>query len=150
MNETNGVVIKVVTSVISTKITNTEGVNIPISYPIVNTTSSINPRVFMSAPMYRLSFQLSPTNRAENIAPPNFPAMATTMKIRHSHHNSGLFRRPISVRNPVDTKNKGRNRARDTSSTFSVMILRNLMFPGMTTPAIKAPKRACNPNISVK
>ena len=43
MNETNGVVIKVVTSVISTKITNTEGVNIPISYPIVNTTSSIKP-----------------------------------------------------------------------------------------------------------
>ena len=52
--------------------------------------------------------------------------------------------------NPVDTKDKGRNSARDTSSTFSVMILRNLTFPGITTPAIKAPNKACNPNISVR
>ena len=84
------------------------------------------------------------------MAPPNFPIIATMMKIPHITQSSGVFSKPISVRSPVETKKSGKNSANDTSSTFSVMILRNLMFPGMTTPAIKAPKRACNPNISVK
>mgnify|MGYP000995571338 CR=1 FL=1 len=44
--------------------------------------------------------------------------------------------------NPVDTKNKGRNSARDTSSTFSVMILRNFTLLGITTPAMNAPNNA--------
>ena len=76
--------------------------------------------------------------------------MATSIKTPHIHHRSGLFSSPISVRNPVETKNKGRNRASDTSSTFSVMILRNFTLLGITTPAMNAPNNACNPNISVK
>ena len=117
---------------------------------MVSTTSSINPRVFINAPIYKLSFQLSPTKRAENIAPPNLPMMATMMKIPHIHHSSGLLSNPISVRNPVETKNNGRKSASDTSSTFSVMILRNFTLLGITTPAMKAPNRACSPSISVR
>ena len=76
--------------------------------------------------------------------------MATSMNTPHIHHSSGLFNSPISVRNPVETKNKGRNNASETSSTFSVMILRNFTLLGITTPAMNAPNSACNPSISVR
>ena len=72
------------------------------------------------------------------------------MKRIHMPHKLGLFNNPISVRSPVDTKKSGRNNASETSSTFSVMIFRNLIFSGMTTPAMNAPNSACNPNISVR
>ena len=47
----SGVVINVVTNVISTNITKIGGVRIFMSYPIVNTTNSINPLVFIKAPI---------------------------------------------------------------------------------------------------
>ena len=114
----NGVVIKVVTNAIMTRITKIEGGSTPISYPIFSATSSISPRVFISVPIVKLSFQDSPTKRA------------------------GLLINPISVRNPVKAKKRGRKKTRAISSTFSIITLRNPMLGGITTPAMKAPNRA--------
>jgi len=139
----------VVTNVIRTNIAKIVGGRICISYPMVSMTNSISPRVFNKAPMQRLSCQFSPLNRAASNAPPNFPKIATNVNIPHIIQLSGVLSNPISVRNPVDTKKRGRKSANETSSTFSVIILRNLIFAGMTTPAINAPKRTCRPNTSV-
>lgn len=42
-----------------------------------STISSISPRVFINAPMERLSFQLLPVKRAAIMLPPNLPSTAT-------------------------------------------------------------------------
>jgi len=142
MKETNGVVMNVVMSVMRTSMTKMLGGRMCMSYPIVKITNSINPRVFIKAPMFRLSFQLSPVNRVASVVPPNIPTIAISVNIPHIPHSSGVLSSPISVLKPVDTKNRGKNNANETSSTFSVRIFRNLMFEGMTTPAKKAPNRA--------
>ncbi|MNE65849.1 hypothetical protein D3C80_1613660 [compost metagenome] len=52
-----GPVINVVTSAIITIMVNIIGESTPSSYPILRTISSINPRVFIKAPIYKLSRQ---------------------------------------------------------------------------------------------
>ena len=138
----NGVVIKVVTNAIMTRITKIEGGSTPISYPIFSATSSISPRVFISVPIVKLSFQDSPTKRAATAHPPSFPATATVISSRQTPQSAGLLINPISVRNPVKAKKRGRKKTRAISSTFSIITLRNPMLGGITTPAMKAPNRA--------
>ena len=74
-----GPVIKVVTKAIITIMVKTCGVSTFKSNPIFKTTNSINPRVFIKAPIVRLSFQLCPTNFAANALPKNFPTTATNI-----------------------------------------------------------------------
>ena len=150
MNFRSGVVINVVTSVIKINITKMGGGRIFISYPMVSAISSISPCVFISAPSEKLFFQLSFSNRAESNAPPNLPTVEKAMKSRQVSHMSGESISPISVRNPVDAKNSGRNSTSDISSTFSVIIFRKRKFSGITNPVTKAPNSACKPKISVR
>ena len=112
--------------------------------------SSIRPCVFMSAPSRKLFFQLSFSIRAERMALLNLPIVETRMSPKQTSHISAESISPISVRRPVETKKSGRKMMSETSSTFSVMILRKRMFSGMTSPATKAPKRAWRPAISVR
>ena len=72
-----GPVIKVVTNAIITIMVKTSGVSTFKSKPIFKTTNSIKPRVFIKAPMVRLSRQFCPTNFAANALPKNFPTTAT-------------------------------------------------------------------------
>ena len=137
-----GVAMNVVNKDMINSTTNIWAERIPISNPMFRATSCISPRVFISVPTIRLSFQFSPTARAASVHPPNFPAMATTMNSKHTPHSSGVLIKPISVCNPEKAKNRGRKNTKEMSSTFSIMTLRNPMFVGMTTPAINAPKRA--------
>ena len=144
-----GVAINVVNKDMISSTTNIWAERMPISNPMFSATSCISPRVFISVPTIRLSFQFSPTARAASVHPPNFPAMATTINSRHTPHNSGVFINPISVCSPEKAKNRGRKNTREISSTFSIMTLRNPRFMGITTPAMNAPKRAWIPIISV-
>ena len=124
MTDKAGVVIKVVTNAMITSITKIEGGNIPISYPIFNTISSISPRVFIKIPIERLSFHVSPRMRAVKAPPINFPLTATKIKIPQIIHKCGELSNPISVRSPVNTKNKGNSKVTDTSSILSIINLR--------------------------
>ena len=133
---------KVVTRAIMTRITKIEGGSTPISYPMFNATNSINPRVFISVPIVKLSFHDSPTKRAATAQPPSFPATATVINNRQTPQSAGLLINPISVRNPVKAKKSGRKKTRAMSSTFSIITLRNPRLGGITTPAMKAPNRA--------
>ena len=144
-----GVAINVVNKDMISSTTNIWAERMPISNPMFRATSCISPRVFISVPTIRLSFQFSPTARAASVHPPNFPAMATTINSRHTPHNSGVLIKPISVCSPEKAKNRGRKNTREISSTFSIMTLRNPRFMGITTPAMNAPKRAWIPIISV-
>ncbi|OPZ93528.1 MAG: hypothetical protein BWY72_02446 [Bacteroidetes bacterium ADurb.Bin416] len=107
-----------------------------------NTISSINPLVFISTPIERLFLVLSPKSLAGMAVPPNLPTIATRMTSPQVNHKSGVFNNPISVRKPVNTKNKGKSKETETSSTLSTMIRRKLVMGGITTPARKAPNSA--------
>ena len=144
-----GVAMNVVIRAMITSITKISGGRTPISYPMFKATSSINPRVFINVPTIRLSFQFSPTAFAAKVQPPSLPVIATSMNSKHTHQRLGVFIRPISVRNPVKAKNKGRKNTSARSSTFSIMIFRNPGEGGITTPAMKAPNRAWIPITSV-
>ena len=137
-----GPVIKVVTNAIITIMVKTSGVSTFKSKPIFKTTNSIKPRVFIKAPMVKLSRQFCPTNFAANALPKNFPTTATRIIKPVTFHKYGSLIRPICVRNPVNTKNSGSNNIKETSSTFSINTFLNLEISGIITPVIKAPKRA--------
>ena len=124
MTDKAGVVIKVVIRAIITNITNIEGGRMPISYPIFNTISSISPRVFIKIPMDRLSFHVSPSIRAVKAPPMNLPLTATRINKPQIIHKCGVLSNPISVRNPVNTKNNGSSKVTETSSILSIMSLR--------------------------
>ena len=109
------------------------------------TTNSIKPRVFIKAPIAKLSFQFCPTNFAANALPKNFPTTATAIINPVIFHKAGSFNKPIWVRKPVNTKNNGNNTIIETSSTFSINIFLNLLFSGIIAPAKKAPNKAWIP-----
>jgi hypothetical protein len=73
------VVMAVVTRAMRTIIVKTAGVRTPSLRPAVRMTSSMRPRVFMSMPTALASRQGSLAARAARVAPPNLPAVATTM-----------------------------------------------------------------------
>ena len=145
-----GPVIKVVTRAIITIMANISAFNTPRSNPIFSTINSIKPRVFINAPMVRLSFQFCPINLAARELPTNLPTTATRIIQPVTFHKYGSFSKPISVLNPVKTKNKGNSRTKATSSTFSMKIFLNLEFSGMMAPAINAPNKAWIPITSVR
>ena len=60
----------------------------------------------------------------------------------HMDAASGLFIKPISVRNPVKAKNRGKKKTNEISSTFSIITFRKPRLDGITSPAIKAPNSA--------
>ena len=137
-----GPVIKVVTKAIITIIAKTSGVKTPKSYPMFNTTNSIKPRVFIKAPMVKLSFQFCPTNLAATALPTNFPVTATKIINPAVCHKCGVSNNPICVLKPVKTKNKGSNKTNETSSIFSMNKFLNLRLSGIIVPAKKAPNSA--------
>ena len=80
--------------------------------------------------MDKLSFQFCPTNLAARALPKNFPLTATRIIKPVIFHNSGSLIRPISVLNPVNTKNRGSKMTNATSSTFSMKRFLNKRVPG--------------------
>jgi hypothetical protein len=68
----------VVTRAMMTIIANTAGVMTPRLSPMFRMTSSISPRVFISAPMTLASRQGIPHIRPARADPPNLPAQATS------------------------------------------------------------------------
>ena len=97
----SGEVAKVVTSAIITIIEKTVGEMTPRSKPMLSTTSSIRPRVFIRMPSALASRQLSPVRRAAIALPPNLPAQAIRMMTRHSPQLSAESMRVISVLSPL-------------------------------------------------
>jgi len=79
MAATAGVVRKVVNSAIITIIEKMVGEMTPRSRPMLSTTSSIRPRVFMSTPSALDSRKLRPESRAASVTPPNLPRQATAI-----------------------------------------------------------------------
>ncbi len=109
----------------------------PMSRPMLTTTISINPRVFIRTPMAAASRQEKRTMRALSIAPPNLPRIAVPMTSAQQSQSAGVVKRPMFMRRPVTAKKSGRRIAlmpRICSASFSSF--------GMIAPARNAPKRA--------
>ena len=112
--------------------------------------SSMRPRVFMSAPTERESFQFIPVKRAARLTPPNFPVTATAITSRHIMKSWYVAMLPICVLRPVNAKNKGSKATNVISSNFSLMMRRKFVSDGMMIPARNAPNKACMPMASVR
>ena len=67
------------TNAINTIIAKTVGEITPISSPIFRMTSYMSPRVFIRIPIAPDSRHDIPVKRAERVAAPNFPVIATAM-----------------------------------------------------------------------
>ena len=74
-----GLVMKVVTSAIRTIMVKRAGESTPISSPAFRTTSSTNPRVFISTPSASESFQVIPVALAVRAAPASLPSTAVAI-----------------------------------------------------------------------
>src|SRR6185503_9701737 len=99
-----GEVARVVTRAIRTIIANRVGEMTFRSRPMLRTTSSSRPRVFIRIPRAAASRGEEPVERAARKVPPNLPAEATRMMTPHTSHCSAPWTRPIWVRIPVEAK----------------------------------------------
>ena len=129
--------IAVVTKAIKTAIVKKFWEMTPMSRPMLTTTISINPRVFIRTPIAAASRQEKRTARALIIAPPNLPTIATMMTSAQQSHSVGVVSMPMFIRSPVTAKKSGRKimlMPRICSASFS--------FFGMIAPARNAPNSA--------
>ena len=137
-----------------------------MSRPTFRITSSINPRVFISAPTVKASRQLIPVSLAAVAAPPIFPVTATSNTNANTAHNPAPLINPTDVRKPVNAKNTGSKTALTTLSMRSAMASARCggagslvaalcaqrdinAARGTMAPATKAPNSACTPSFSV-
>jgi len=104
----SGPVIVVVTSVITTNMTNKSCRMIPRDSPVVITTSSVSPRQFIMRPSPTESRQVSFVNRAIRVVVPILLAMAVTIISPHARRSCGFPRKPTCTSRPTTAKNSGR------------------------------------------
>ncbi len=109
---------------------------------MLRTTSSIRPRVFISAPIASASRQPMPLHRAARLLPPSFPATATAMTSPQTAQSPALSSRPISVRSPDAAKNSGSSTTAANGSTAPRTAAVSSRAGDSATPAMNAPNSA--------
>ena len=97
MRLSSGPVSRVVAIAISTMTVNSRRSSTPCSKPMVSTTSSMSPRVFMSAPMVSASCHPTRRARAAATAPPIFPRQASTKIAASSPTSPAVQARDVDV-----------------------------------------------------
>ncbi len=83
-------------------------------------------RVFMSAPMQRLSCQFAPAQRAPSVQPPSLPSMATAQTKAQAVHAMAELKEPMFVFSPVLVKKIGTSATTTKSPNFSRQALTRL------------------------
>ena len=103
-----GPVMNIVTSAMITSIVNSARRDHAKSSPMFRTISSVNPRVFISAPIAAESRQAKPVSAAATHRADELPTIASAIRTQRQHPSTGRFSRPTSVFRPVTTKKSGR------------------------------------------